>query len=108
MDGPEIRKVILNLVQNGLDATGDKGVVTVETGRNNGHAYFSVSDTGSGMTRDFIENDLFKPFRSTKAKGLGIGLYQCKQIVDAQRGIIEVKSEVGKGSVFTVYLPAAG
>jgi putative PEP-CTERM system histidine kinase len=107
-DGDEIKKVIVNLVQNGLDAAGEEGTILVETGMNNGHAYFSVSDTGCGMTRDFIENHLFKPFRTTKAKGLGIGLYQCKQIVEAHSGTLEVKSEAGKGSVFTVYLPAAG
>lgn len=108
VDGDEIKKVIVNLVQNGLDAAGEEGTVLVETGMNNGHSYFSVSDTGCGMTKDFIENHLFKPFRTTKAKGLGIGLYQCKQIVEAQSGMFEVKSEAGKGSVFTVYLPAAG
>lgn len=108
VDRDEIRKVIVNLVQNGLDAAGEEGTILVETGMNNGHAYFSVSDTGCGMTKDFIENQLFKPFRTTKAKGLGIGLYQCKQIVEAHSGMFEVRSEAGKGSVFTVYLPAAG
>jgi putative PEP-CTERM system histidine kinase len=107
VDGDEIKKVIVNLVQNGLDAAGEEGTILVETGMNNGHAYFSVSDTGCGMTKDFMENQLFKPFRTTKAKGLGIGLYQCKQIVEAHGGMLVVKSEAGKGSVFTVYLPAA-
>ncbi len=107
VDGDEIKKVIVNLVQNGLDAAGEEGTILVETGTNNGHAYLSVSDTGCGMTKDFMENHLFKPFRTTKAKGLGIGLYQCKQIVEAHSGMLVVKSEAGKGSVFTVYLPAA-
>jgi putative PEP-CTERM system histidine kinase len=107
VDGDEIKKVIVNLVQNGLDAAGEEGTILVETGMNNGHAYFSVSDTGCGMTKDFMENQLFKPFRTTKAKGLGIGLYQCKQIVEAHGGMLVVKSEAGKGSVFTVYLQAA-
>jgi putative PEP-CTERM system histidine kinase len=106
VDGDEIKKVIVNLVQNGLDAAGEEGTILVETGMNNGHAYFSVSDTGCGMTKDFMENQLFKPFRTTKAKGLGIGLYQCKQIVEAHGGMLVVKSEAGKGSVFTVYLQA--
>lgn len=107
VDGEEIKKVIVNLVQNGLDAAGEEGTILVETGMNNGYACLTVSDTGCGMSKDFIESHLFKPFRTTKTKGLGIGLYQCKQIVEAHSGMFEVKSEAGKGSVFTVYLPAA-
>jgi putative PEP-CTERM system histidine kinase len=107
IDAEEIRKVIINLVQNGLDAAGDRGTVTVETGMNNSHAYVKVSDNGCGMTEDFMQHQLFRPFRTTKRTGLGIGLYQCKQIVESLGGTIEAKSEAGKGSAFTVYLPAA-
>ena len=52
----------------------------------------------------FVENHLFRPFRTTKEKGLGIGLYQCKQIVEAHGGRIDVESREGKGTVFTVIL----
>jgi hypothetical protein len=48
---------------------------------------------------------MFTPFMTTKTKGLGIGLYQCKQIVEAHGGRIEVVSEISKGSQFTVWLP---
>jgi hypothetical protein len=106
VDGEEIKKVIVNLVQNALEAGGDRGTVTVETLRKNGMACIRVSDTGSGMTDDFMKNHLFRPFCSTKDKGLGIGLYQCRQIVEAHAGRIEVASEVGKGTVFTVVFPA--
>jgi hypothetical protein len=58
------------------------------------------------MEREFIDNHLFRPFRTTKKKGLGIGLYQCRQIVAAHGGRIDVDSAPGKGAVFTVYLPA--
>ena len=53
----------------------------------------------------FVENRLFRPFRTTKEKGLGIGLYQCKQIIEAHGGRIEVESREGAGTVFTVVLP---
>ncbi len=106
VDGEEIKKVIINLVQNALEAGGERGV-TVETRRENGRACIRVSDVGSGMTDDFIKNNLFRPFCSTKDKGLGIGLYQCRQIVEAHAGRIEVRSEAGKGTVFTVVLPVA-
>ncbi|MCC6345841.1 MAG: hypothetical protein IT388_01490, partial [Nitrospirales bacterium] len=58
------------------------------------------------MTEEFQRKHLFKPFFTTKEKGLGIGLYQCRQIVEAHGGSIEVSSAPGKGSVFTVALPS--
>jgi signal transduction histidine kinase len=60
-----------------------------------------------GMTEDYLKNHLFRPFRTTKETGLGIGLFQCKQIVEAHDGKIDVRSEIGKGTVFTIYLPVA-
>jgi putative PEP-CTERM system histidine kinase len=107
VDGEEIRKVIINLVQNALEAGGEQGTVTIRTGKENGGVCIRVSDTGCGMTEDFLKDQLFKPFRTTKEKGLGIGLYQCKQIVEAHGGTIEVKSEINKGTEFAVFLPAA-
>ncbi|MCK9417971.1 MAG: PEP-CTERM system histidine kinase PrsK [Nitrospirae bacterium] len=107
VDGEEIKKVIVNLIQNALDASNEKGMVKVETLKENGSVCIRVSDTGTGMTEDYVKNHLFRPFRTTKETGLGIGLYQCRQIVDAHEGKIEVKSEVGKGTVFTICLPAA-
>jgi signal transduction histidine kinase len=59
------------------------------------------------MTREFMQNHLFKPFRTTKKTGLGIGLYQCKKIIESLGGTIDVMSETGKGTTFTVRLPAA-
>ena len=57
------------------------------------------------MSNDFIKNRLFKPFNSTKEKGLGIGLYQCKTIIQAHQGDIEVESEINKGTTFKIKLP---
>ncbi|MEC4686302.1 MAG: XrtA/PEP-CTERM system histidine kinase PrsK [Nitrospirota bacterium] len=105
VDAGEIRKVILNIMLNAVEAVGVNGIISVETGCNGEMTYVRVEDNGCGMTDDFINNHLFKPFRTTKEKGLGIGLYQCRQIVDAHDGRIEVSSVAGKGSVFTVYLP---
>jgi putative PEP-CTERM system histidine kinase len=106
VDREEIKKVILNLILNSIDANNSKGEIKVTTGTDRDMVFVSVMDNGCGMTEEFIANHLFKPFRTTKKKGLGIGLYQCKQIIEAHGGVIEVKSKVGDGSVFTVYLNA--
>jgi hypothetical protein len=107
VDVEEVRSVVLNLLLNASDAAGD-GAVEVETGHSGGMAYVRVSDDGCGMEEEFIRKHLFRPFMTTKEKGLGIGLYQCKQVVEAHGGRIEVRSEAGKGSEFTVYLPSSG
>ena len=106
-DSEEMKKVLLNILLNAVDATDNNCVIRVETGNADDMAFVHVEDNGCGMTRDFVSNHLFRPFRTTKEKGLGIGLYQSKQIVEAHCGSIEVKSEVGKGSVFTIYVPVA-
>jgi putative PEP-CTERM system histidine kinase len=105
VDAEEIRKVILNIMLNAADAISGKGRVTVSSGINGDHGYVRIEDNGCGMAEGFVAASLFKPFRSTKKKGLGIGLYQCKQIVEAHSGRIEVQSALGKGSVFTIHLP---
>jgi putative PEP-CTERM system histidine kinase len=106
VDREEMRKVIVNLVQNALEANNEYGSVQVTTCRENGSVCIRISDNGCGMTKDFLKQQLFKPFSTTKQNGLGIGLYQCKQIVEAHGGKIEVTSEVGKGTVFKICLPA--
>ena len=105
-DPEEINKVLHNFLLNACEALGGKGRIKVMSSKANGHqVVFSVSDNGPGMSQEFMENSLFQPFKSAKGKGLGIGLYQCKTIIEAHNGRIEVESEPGKGSTFTVYLP---
>jgi putative PEP-CTERM system histidine kinase len=106
VDAEEMGKVVLNLCLNALEASPDGGLVTVAAGTGP-EAFLRVSDQGSGIEPEFIKNGLFEPFKSTKAKGMGIGLYQCKQIVEAHGGRIEVRSAVGEGAEFTVWLPGA-
>lgn len=107
IDREEIKKVIINLVLNAIEASGEQGAVTLETYRENGNACIRVSDRGVGMTEDFVKSRLFRPFCTTKRKGLGIGLYQCRQIIDAHAGRVEVASEMNKGTIFTIMLPCA-
>jgi len=104
IDPLEFAKVIENLVINALDATEGNGPVSVEVGGDE-HAFIKVADSGCGMTAGFIREHLYSPFKTTKSKGLGIGLYHSRQIVEAHHGRIEVESELGSGSVFTVWIP---
>jgi putative PEP-CTERM system histidine kinase len=104
VDRFEVAKVVQNLLLNALDATAGNGPVHFEVGCD-GMAYIRCRDQGCGMSAEFVREQLFKPFATTKKKGFGIGLYQCRQIVEAHGGRIEVKSGVGEGTEFTVWLP---
>jgi hypothetical protein len=104
-DRQQLQSVFTNLVLNARDAVGTDGRITVETTRNGDWVALSVSDNGCGMTEQFMKNSLFRPFRSTKKKGLGIGMFQSKTIVEAHNGKIQVESELGVGTTFRVMLP---
>ncbi len=106
-DADQMHKVFENLLMNAMDAAGPDGSITVSTRLSDHWIVASVSDNGCGMSQDYIDNHLFRPFQTTKKKGMGIGLYHCKTIVDAHGGKLVVQSEKGKGSVFDVMLPVA-
>ena len=105
IDRDQIEKVIENFLLNALEATDNDGFVKIQTEAIDGKIILSVSDNGHGMSPEFIENALFQPFKSTKKKGLGIGLYHCKTIVEAHQGRIEVESKEGVGSTFRSIMP---
>ncbi len=107
IDSEQIQNVLTNLILNAHDATDEKGEIIISTGTNDGWVFITVHDNGSGMSQEFIQNSLFQPFRTTKQKGMGIGLYHSKTIVEAHKGRIEAESEEGKGSTFRVLLPLA-
>ncbi len=104
VDKWEVSKVVQNLILNALDATGDAGPVWLEVDHGDAPC-IKCRDEGAGMSEDFMRERLFKPFETTKQKGFGIGLYQCRQIVDAHGGRIEVQSEPGRGTEFAVVFP---
>ena len=108
VDAARIEEVAENLILNALEAMDDKsGTLTVEAGPNaNGAPSFSVSDTGPGMTRTFIETRLFRPFSTTKKNGIGLGLYTCREVIRASGGSIDVQSVEGAGTTFRVVLPS--
>ena len=94
--------VAKELLENSLDAGATRIQIQVEAG---GKKLIQITDNGCGMSAQFLRDSLFRPFSTTKKKGLGIGMFQSKMIVDAHHGDIEVESEPGKGTTFRVILP---
>lgn len=104
-DPEQIKKVLINLLLNAKEAVGAGGRIEVSTASRNGWAVVTVADNGCGMSPEFLDRCLFRPFQTTKKKGLGIGMFQSRMIVEAHRGRLEVESEQNKGTVFKVLLP---
>ncbi|HSU55329.1 MAG TPA: XrtA/PEP-CTERM system histidine kinase PrsK [Candidatus Dormibacteraeota bacterium] len=105
IDRARIESVLTNLLLNARDASTPGGRVQIVTSRRDGWAVLEVVDHGCGMSADFIQHSLFRPFQTTKRNGLGIGMFQSRMIVEAHQGRIEVESELGKGTRFRVLLP---
>lgn len=110
---PNIRSALGNLVDNAIKFTKEGGSVHVATHAADNHLIFTVGDTGIGIASEEIPKLFTKFHRGTSTtkydyEGVGIGLYLTKLLVEQHGGQIAVKSEAGKGSTFTVYLPLAG
>jgi signal transduction histidine kinase len=109
-DRNQLQSLFTNLVLNATEAIGpgQNGRIAVETGQHDSWVSVLVCDNGCGMSDEFIKNSLFRPFRTTKKKGIGIGMFQAKLIVEAHKGAIQVKSAPGEGTTFRVLLPLSG
>ncbi len=105
LDREQMERVVRNLVLNAKEASKAGGRIEVRTEQQNGFAVLTVSDNGSGMSEEFLRTQLFRPFATTKKKGIGIGMFQTKMIVEAHRGRILVDSKQGQGTTFRVLLP---
>jgi two-component system, sporulation sensor kinase E len=99
-----LQQVFLNLTNNAVQATPAGGRVEVRARADMRQISVQVIDTGVGIPAEILER-IFEPFYSTKESGTGLGLSLCRQIVREHRGTIDVSSQVGEGSVFTVILP---
>lgn len=105
IDPDGIRQVMINIVNNAMDAMPDGGKLTISTGSEECRVSLRISDTGCGISQE-SKGNVFEPFFTTKTKGgTGLGLYISYGIVKAFKGDIEVESEVGKGTTFTITLP---
>jgi len=107
-DAARVEEVLENLVLNALEAMADRGgTLTIEAGHTaKGSPTFAVSDTGRGMSQQFINSRLFRPFSTTKKTGIGLGLYTCREVIKASGGSIDVESVEGAGTTFRVVLPS--
>ncbi len=105
LDVNHLGSVMTSLLLNARDALGNSGDITVTSSRQEDCALISVTDNGCGMSAEFLARSLFRPFQTTKQKGLGIGMFQSKMIVEAHAGRIDVQSELGRGTTFKVFLP---
>jgi signal transduction histidine kinase len=105
MDAELLERVFYNLLINAVQATPEQGTVTIKTRGVGGMAEICVIDRGSGIDPKLMST-IFNPFVTTKPDGVGLGLAIVSKIVDEHGGRISVESEVGKGSVFRVHLPA--
>jgi putative PEP-CTERM system histidine kinase len=125
-DPERLAMVVEHVIRNAQDATPDDGRVTVTVGVDGSDsaadaapaetsnrlrvpaATLTVTDTGAGMTREFVQERLFKPFDTTKgSKGMGIGAYQVREYVQSLGGRVDVTSEIGRGTRFTLRIPLA-
>lgn len=105
LDPQQIEKVLTNVLLNAKESLPGVGRISVQTDRRQDWAILTVADNGCGMTPEFLRNNLFRPFQTTKKRGIGIGMFHCKMIVEAHGGRLEVESAPGKGTSFHVLLP---
>ncbi len=106
-DGGRIEAMVTHLVQNAIDASPPDALVRIELEQRPSDIRIRVSDNGHGMSATFVRDELFKPFRSTKNGGFGIGAFEAREIARSHGGRLEVESRPGEGSRFLVTLPRA-
>jgi putative PEP-CTERM system histidine kinase len=110
-DPGQLDRVFSNLITNAVESMPNGGLLTIETsetkdeGAGTRWAVVRFKDTGSGMAPAFLRHRLFQPFATTKNKGWGLGLYQCRSIIEAHGGTLTASSQEGIGSEFKITLP---
>jgi putative PEP-CTERM system histidine kinase len=104
-DAERLERVLGHIIQNAIEATPKDGLVTVTLAREAGTAVIEVSDTGTGMSEEFIRERLFKPFESTKSAGMGIGAFESREYIQELGGRLDVRSRLDAGTTFRIVLP---
>jgi two-component system sensor histidine kinase HydH len=103
-DPSEIERVVFNLMTNAVEAMPEGGDLTVGVQSVRGETRISVEDTGTGIPDEDRPN-IFRPFYTTRERGVGMGLAICRRIVEENGGSVAVETAPGKGSRFTIKFP---
>ncbi len=106
-DGGQLRRVLSNLINNGVEATKHIGAVRIELQRIEGYMQIAVIDSGVGIPQDICSQLTKKWFSYGKPEGVGLGLYFARKTVESWNGKFEIKSSVGTGTIVTLLIPSA-
>jgi len=104
IDPAQIKQTLFNLIINANQAMLEGGKLTISARLDGNNVIIEIEDTGHGIPTE-IQEEIFDLFVSTKKEGTGIGLAIAKQVVESHGGKIEIKSKVGEGTKFTIFLP---
>ncbi|PTM56863.1 diguanylate cyclase (GGDEF)-like protein [Desmospora activa DSM 45169] len=103
-DAEQLKQVLINLVQNGLESLQDKGMVSVRWKEVRDRISIRIQDNGSGIPPEYMSR-IFDPFFTTKGDGTGMGLSICHRIISEHGGQVHVTSQPGRGTTFNIHLP---
>jgi len=106
IDPTALHSALTHLVNNAIEASGENGAVTIRVEPTAEQVLIDICDQGPGMDPAFIRNELFRPFRSTKSSGYGIGAFQARELARAAGGDLEVISRPGTGTTMRLAVPA--
>jgi len=106
-DPDRLLMTVVHIIKNAQEATDYTGFIDVTLRTEDNNATIEIEDNGAGMSEDFIKNQLFKPFNTTKSgKGMGIGVYQAKEYIESIGGSVSAESALGSGTTFTLSIPS--
>lgn len=103
-DSEQLKQVIINLIQNGLESLTEKGRVEIKWKELHGRVIVRIQDSGSGIKPEHFSK-IFEPFFTTKGDGTGMGLSVCHRIISDHGGQVHVTSQPGRGTTFNIHLP---
>ncbi|MCG3260317.1 MAG: GHKL domain-containing protein [Candidatus Heimdallarchaeota archaeon] len=104
LDEEQVFRAFLNIISNSLQALEDEGKIVLKTSKIENFVVINITDNGVGIPEEILDK-IFEPLFTTKSRGIGLGLAIVKEIVDLHNGFIEVESEVGKETTFTIRFP---